>query len=122
MPSQNDKAFKICNVLGGLDVTRYVSSNARNIFQEAIEDIELIREYVGQATLNKGIVGGFSDLNEMNLSLDWKGRGLRQGTTTVDAGLGFVDDRSERMLERYAAFDTQHVEPRSLFSTLVPIK
>jgi serine/threonine protein kinase len=107
MLRENDEAFKICNVLGGLDVARYVSSNARNIFQEAIEDIELIREYVGQAALNEGIVGGFSDLDDMNHSLDWEGRSVSQGSTTVDAGLGFVDDRSERTLERYVAFDTQ---------------
>ena len=72
----DDKTFKICNVLGGLDVTRVVSSNARHFFQGAIEDVELIREYVSQAAINKGIVGGFSDLNAMNHSLQWKVRGL----------------------------------------------
>jgi hypothetical protein len=62
MSDIDNKTYKICNVLGGLDVTRVVSSNARHFFQGAIEDVELIREYVSQAAANEGIVGGFSDL------------------------------------------------------------
>lgn len=30
--SQNSKDYKICNVLGGLDVTRYISRDARSFF------------------------------------------------------------------------------------------
>ncbi|KAI2506306.1 hypothetical protein MHU86_8136 [Fragilaria crotonensis] len=107
MPNTTNKSSKICNVLGGLDVTRFVSSNTRQVFKGAIEDVELIREYVSLAAGNQGIVGGFSDLKALNNSLDWKGRGLSEGTTTVDAGLGYVDDRSDRLMDRYVGLREQ---------------
>jgi hypothetical protein len=103
MSDIDNKTYKICNVLGGLDVTRVVSSNARHFFQGAIEDVELIREYVSQAASNEGIVGGFSDFKAMNQSLEWKARGLKEGMTTVDAGLGYTDDRLDRIIDRYVA-------------------
>jgi serine/threonine protein kinase len=101
MKTNDDKAFKICNIPGGLDVTRFVSANTRRIFQGAIEDVELIREYVSLAMENQGIVGGVSDLAVLNNSLDWKARGIRKGTTTVEAGLGYVDDRIDKVIDRY---------------------
>ena len=55
------KAYKICSVSGGLDVVRLVSGNTRNFFRSALEDVEFIREYVSEAALNGGIVGGNSD-------------------------------------------------------------
>jgi serine/threonine protein kinase len=103
MSTFETKSFKICNVLGGLDVTRYVSSNTRHVFHGAIEDVELIREYVSQAAANQGIVGGFSNLNEMNHSLQWEARGFQKEITTVEAGLGYVDDRSGRIIDRFVA-------------------
>lgn len=101
----DDKAFVICNVQGGLDVTRVVSSNARQIFGGAAEDVELMREYVSQAASNGGISGGFSDLGDLGRSLQWRRRGLPRGTTTVDAGLGYVDDRPGRSMDRYASIN-----------------
>jgi serine/threonine protein kinase len=103
MESADEKAFRICNVLGGLDVTRFVSSNTRNLFQGAIEDVELIREYVHEAFLNGGIGGGFSDLQAMNASLEWKERNFSRETTTYEAGLGYVDDRANRRIDRNVA-------------------
>ena len=101
MVDSKDKASKICNVLGGLDVTRFVSSNTRQVFQGAIDDVELIREYVSLAAVNKGIVGGFSNLKALNNSLEWEARGFEEGDTTVDAGLGYSDDRMDRIMDRF---------------------
>ncbi|KAI2506326.1 hypothetical protein MHU86_8157 [Fragilaria crotonensis] len=103
MTSSQNKSSKICDVLGGLDVTRFVSSHTRQVFRGAIEDVELIREYVSLAAANQGIVGGMSTLKALNNSLDWKGRGLPQGTTTVGANLGYADDRSDRLVDRYVS-------------------
>jgi len=103
MSFSNDKVYKICDVLGGLDVTRLVSSNTRNFFQGAVEDVELIREYVSLAATNKGIVGGMADLSKLSRTLDWKGRGLNPEMTTLEAGLGWSDDRKTRSLDRFVS-------------------
>ena len=103
MSTVDEKSFKICNVLGGLDVTRFVSSNTRQLFQGAIEDVELIREYVSQAATNHGIVGGLSNLQQMSHTLQWKEREFEKEITTVEAGLAYVDDRSERIVDRYVS-------------------
>jgi hypothetical protein len=50
---------------------------------------------------NKDIVGEFSDLNSLKHSLQWKARGVLKGTTTLKAGLGYVDDQPGRMVDRY---------------------
>jgi hypothetical protein len=84
-----------------------VSSSARQFFQGAIEDVELIREYVSQAAAYGGIAGGFSDLNAISHSLQWRVRGMPRGTTTVDAGLGYVDDRPDRLIDRYVSVNNQ---------------
>lgn len=107
----DDKTFVICNAQEGLDVTRVVSSNTRQFFQGAIEDVELIREYVSQAASNGGIVGGFSDLNALSHSLQWKARGLPRGSTTLDAGLGYVDDRPNRLIDRYVTVNSRPGQP-----------
>jgi hypothetical protein len=107
----DDKKFIICNAQGGLDVTRVVSSSTRQFFQGAIDDVEFIREYVSIAASNGGIVGGFSDLNALSHSLQWKARGLPRGTTTVEAGLGYVDDRPDRLIDRYATVDSRPGQP-----------
>ena len=98
---EDEKSFKICNVLGGLDITRLVSSNTRNFFKGAIEDVELIREVVSESATNGGITGGLSDLAQMNATLDWSDRNLTDGTRTVGAGLGYTDDRKNRRMERF---------------------
>ena len=100
---EDEKSFKICNVLGGLDITRLVSSNTRNFFKGAIEDVELIREVVSESATNGGITGGFSDLAQMNETLDWSDRNLPDGTTTVGAGIGYTDDRKNRRMERFVS-------------------
>jgi serine/threonine protein kinase len=97
----DEKSLRICNVLGGLDVVRYVSSNTRQVFEGAIEDVELIREYLSEAMLNSGIVGGFSNFEALSLSLSWKARGLPNINTTIGVGLGIVDDRMDRRVDRY---------------------
>jgi hypothetical protein len=102
-----DKDYKICNVLGGLDVTRLVSRNARNFFAAAIDDIELMRESLSEAVAHENRTTHFVSLEEMSRSLDWKARGLAEGSTSVDAGLGYVDDRVDRRVDRYANLMSQ---------------
>jgi serine/threonine protein kinase len=104
----DDKSFKICNVVGGLDVTRTVSSQTQRVFREAIKDVELIREYVSLATTNKGILGGFSDLKALNESLQWRKRGFTQKTTTVQAGIGYSDDRQGRDIDRFVSISNEN--------------
>ena len=49
-----------------------------------------------------GLVGGLHEsLDELVTTLDWKARSLPEGTTTLEAGLGWVDDRPDRRVERY---------------------
>jgi len=103
-----DKSFKICSVLGGLDITRFVSSNTRSFFGGAIDDVEFIREFVSEAATNGAIRGGMSDLTEMAATIDLLARGYDNDNTTniqttVDAGLGYVDDRIDRRIERFVS-------------------
>jgi serine/threonine protein kinase len=95
-----DKSYKICSVLGGLDVTRLVSSSTRSFFGGAIEDVELVREFVSEAITNQGLRGGLSDLSALNQTLDWAARGFDGPTTTLEAGMGYCDDRSDRRIDR----------------------
>ncbi|KAL3922564.1 MAG: hypothetical protein SGILL_002138, partial [Bacillariaceae sp.] len=94
------KELRVCSVPNLLDITRLRSRETRQIFSAAIEDVELIREYYTEAMFNQGIVGGMSDLVELAYSYDWLGRGTIP-MTTVEAGLGWVDDREGRRMERY---------------------
>lgn len=105
---ETKKDYKICDVLGGLDVTRLVSRNARTFFASAIDDVELLREYLNE--VNTGQTDGmtrrisdFATLQEMGQTLDWRARNLTNGTTTVDAGLGYTDDRLDRRVDRYVS-------------------
>jgi len=107
------KEYKICDVLGGLDVTRFVSTNARNFFKYAIDDVELMREYLSEAANARSFSGvennatlstrdySFISIEEMSQTLDWQARGLPEGTTTVEAGTGYTDDRPNRRVDRY---------------------
>ena len=103
-----DKAFKICSVSGGLDVTRLVSSTTRSFFQSAIEDVELIREVISESAYNGGIVNGIHNLDQLSQTLAWEDRSTTENPltaqdTTVTAGLGYVDDRPSRHIERYVS-------------------
>ncbi|CAB9514302.1 activated protein kinase catalytic subunit alpha-1 [Seminavis robusta] len=95
------KHFKICNAIGGLDVTRLVSTNARNFFSSAIEDVELMREYVSEFAHSGNWTSEFRSLQEMGQTLDWQARGVPNGTTTVQVGLGYADDRPDRRVDRF---------------------
>ena len=97
-----DKDYKICDVLGGLDVTRLVSRNARTFFTAAIDDVELLREFLNEATGHQTRSSDFASLAEMAQTLDWQGRNLPNGTTTLTAGLGYTDDRRNRRIDRFA--------------------
>jgi hypothetical protein len=96
------KELRVCSVPNLLDITRLRSRETRAIFSAAIEDVELIREYYSEAMYNGGIQGGMSDLVELAYSYDWLGRSTTP-MTTVEAGLGWVDDRPARRMERYIA-------------------
>ena len=103
-----DKAYKICNVMGGLDVTRFVSRDARAFFAGAIDDVELIREVISEVATNGG-VGDRMTLDELSHSLDRSGREAANKSlpvdvaTTVEAGFGYVDDRPDRRMEVYVS-------------------
>ena len=99
--SDSSKALKICSIAGGLNIARLVSSDTRNLFRDALEDVELIREYMSEAAYNRGIAGGLHDLDALKETLNWEKRGLSSNETTVTAGLGYSDDRPDRRLERY---------------------
>jgi hypothetical protein len=101
--SSSNKAYKICTVSGGLDVARLVSSNTRSLFRSAIEDVELIREYISEAAYNGGLAGGLSDLDGLAATLDWQSRNMSPAETTVSVGLGYTDDRSDRHVDRFVS-------------------
>lgn len=94
------KRLKICSVLGGLDLTRLRSSEARSLFKGAIEDVELIREYFSEAIANDALGGGMSNLDELRATLDWQARNLTAQDDTLSAGLGYSDDRIDRRIDR----------------------
>ena len=95
-----DKEHKICHVLGGIELTRLTSYRTRRLFQDAIDDLELIREYVTESLYNGGgIVGGLRDAAEMASTFDYAGRNA-SGQTTVDYGIAYVDDRPDRHMDR----------------------
>jgi len=103
-----DKTLKICSITGGLDIARLFSSNTRNFFRSAIEDVELIREYISESAVNGGI-SGFHDLSAMAATLDREARGLNPfvASNTVNAGLGYTDDRADRRVERYVSLNNE---------------
>eukprot|EP00977_Amphora_coffeiformis_P022174 scaffold10570_cov176-Amphora_coffeaeformis.AAC.24 len=102
-----NKELKICSIAGGLNIARLVSSNTRNLFRDALEDVELIREYISEAALHGGIVGELSSLEALNRTLDWQGRNYTQQDTTLDAGIGYVDDSRDRRIERYVSLENE---------------
>ena len=97
--AEDDKAFKICTISGGLDVTRFVSRTTSNFFRSAIEDVELIREVISEGAINGGIAKA-ATLDQLANSLDWEARGLNPNDTTLTAGLAYADDRQDRRVER----------------------
>jgi hypothetical protein len=97
----NSKHLKSCTVSGGLDIARFYSSNLRNLFRGALEGVEFIRKYFSEAAYNQGIAGGLYDLEALTQTLSWQNRNMTPADTTLTAGLGYVDDRSDRRMERY---------------------
>jgi hypothetical protein len=95
------KDLKICSVANGLDLTRLRSFMTRAMFRDAMEDVELMREYVTEAMYNDGLRGGLSTLKELAATCDWKERGLPPNSTTLDADIGWADDRVDRRLDRH---------------------
>ena len=88
-----DKAYKICSLAGGFHLTRLVSSQTLRLFEDALDDVELLREYISEAATNKGIVGGKHSLEELDQSFDWRARGssfsgTRDPCTTGGSGRG----------------------------------
>jgi len=109
-PNDRDhvKPLKICNVLGGLDLTRLRSSEARTLFQGAIDDVELVREYFAEAVTNGGLRGGLSQMQDLDATLDYEARNLtlENASGTLAAGLGYSDDRYERRNDRLVSNST----------------
>ena len=107
--STTEKAFKICNVLGGLDVTRFVSRDARAFFAGAIDDVELVREVIGEVATNGGVGNRLTLSGRLAHSLDRSGREAANNSlpvgveTTVEAGMGYVDDSPDRRMEIYVS-------------------
>ena len=103
------KKLKICNVLGGLDLTRLRSSRARSLFKGAIDDVELIREYFSEAIINGAIQGGLSNLERLKQTLDHHARNLTNSSLdTFTAGLGYTDDRIDRRIDRLTSSSLTH--------------
>ena len=65
-------------------------------------------------------------MEEMSRSLDWQARDLPEGTTSVSQGMGYVDDRPDRRVERYAGtlhtpdLGTQYTE-FTMFDAVSPL-
>ncbi|NJK78333.1 MAG: hypothetical protein HC944_06650, partial [Nanoarchaeota archaeon] len=100
--TEKNKELAVCSVPNLLDITRLRSRETRSTFAAAIEDVELMREYYTESMFNEGIVGGMSDLTDLAYSYDWLGRGTVP-KTTVEAQLGWVDDRMDRRMDRYVS-------------------
>jgi hypothetical protein len=99
-----NKSRRICSVQSGLELTRLTSIGTRNLFQSAIDDVELMREYVTEAMVyGGGLANGFDTLDDLGASLDWQARGFKKPTTSVEAGLGWADDRPGRRVELIAS-------------------
>lgn len=103
---ETSKKLNICSVLGGLDIVRLRSFETRRFFLSAVDDIELVREYLAEAAFNGGQEGpraGLSNPEQMAQTLDTVGRGLSQSEslTTFDLGLGWIDDSPNRRVERW---------------------
>ena len=104
--NNNNKNFKICSIVDGVAVARDSSRNIQTLFQYAIEDVEYMREYWTETMkYSTPAVGELNSmtLDDLILTLDYQARGLPQGTTTIDAGLGYVDDSINRRVERIAS-------------------
>ena len=94
------KTSRICGLSGGLHLTRFLSTQTRQGFAQAVADVELMREYLSEAALNGGLAGGLHSLQALDTSIDWQGRQVPQGSTMTGIGLGYDDDRADRRMER----------------------
>ena len=94
---------QICSVQNGLEVLRVVSSATIGVFRTALQDVELMRELASESMDNGGVEWGFATLEDLAATLDWQARGLNSSMTTLDAGLGYTDDRPDRRIDRYVS-------------------
>ena len=64
---------------------------------------------IGEVATNGGI-GHRLSLTELEHSLDSRGRGIKDETitTTIEAGLGYSDDRPDRRMEFYVSLNGTH--------------
>jgi hypothetical protein len=103
--NSDNKSRRICSVQSGLELTRLTSIETRTIFQGAMEDIELLREYVTESMTHGGddLANGFpfQTLNDLAATLDWQARGYSTPQTTIQAGLGYVNDQKDRRVDLY---------------------
>jgi hypothetical protein len=65
-----------------------------------------MREYAGEMAFAGNWTSEFASLEELGRTLDWKARNMTNGSTTVDAHLGYTDDRLDRRIERYAPLNS----------------
>jgi len=77
----------------------------------AIDDVELVREVISEVAINGGL-GHQLSLYELDHTLDRIGR-IKEGlldssidsSSTVEAGLGYVDDRPNRRMDMYVSLN-----------------
>ena len=87
------------------------------LFFRAIDDVELVREVISEVAINGGL-GHQLSLDELDHTLDRVGR-IKEGlldvdddivdssiiNSTVEAGLGYVDDRPNRRMDMYVSLN-----------------
>ena len=147
-----EKGNQICSLSGGLNAVGIMGSILRVAFQSALQDVEFIREFLQESARNhnemyqlhphndsslqqlrpQSMIRGMS-LEELALTLDVEARNYSSSntTTTVEAGLGYSDDRPDRRIERYVGLiheplvgtkqtDLSFIEPTAtIFPSLV---
>ena len=103
------KNRQICSVQNGLEVVRFISIKTMGVFRTAVEDAELMRELASESMDNGGVEWGFQTLEELGATLDWEARGLDHNLTTLEAGLGYTDDRKDRRIDRHVSLVNEPV-------------
>jgi 7 transmembrane sweet-taste receptor of 3 GCPR len=93
------KAFKICDIAGGVAVAREASRSIQTLFLNALEDVEQMREFLTE-NMKHTTSPLTTTLDDLANSLDYEARGLPSNMTTLDAGLAWADDRPDRRVER----------------------
>jgi len=86
----------------------------RFAFKNVLEDVEFIRKYIAEAAWNNNNNNNddgnhyqrraMMTMAELSQTLDTKARNISDAnTTTLEVGLGYVDDRKDRRIERYVS-------------------